>query len=148
MSSTPSHHSTWTKCGYIAAPLPTVWQLLKEIDAWPKWNGDVVAVAIDQPVAARSLFSVTSSTGSWRGRILAVIDNEQLFWGNVTDEGARWLQNWELNETMTGTQITVITTVLGQSPPSCCQLSGNLQRTSLRWLEQLKIAAERSTLNR
>ena len=77
-----------------------------------------------------------------------MIDDEQLFWGNVTDEGARWLQNWELNETISGAQVTVLTTVLGQSPDTCRQVSDNLQRTSLRWLEQLKIAAESATLSR
>jgi hypothetical protein len=148
MWSTSGHDLTETHTRHIAAALPLVWQLLKEIDAWPGWNGEVLAAAVDGPVEARALCTVTTSTGSWCGRIFAVVGEKQMFWGNVMDEGARWMQDWELGETIRGVQVTVTTTVLGPDPQSCREIAGNLQHTSLLWLDQLQLAAEPSPLNR
>jgi uncharacterized membrane protein len=126
---------------HIAAPLDIVWQLHTDIGAWPTWNGDVVSASLEGPLAPRSIFSVTTSAATWRARIYACIEGQEIFWGNVADEDARWLQHWIFVETIHGVQVTATATGMGGELAVAVDGMAGPHECVDAWLDQLQAAA-------
>lgn len=127
---------------FITATLPEVWALHADAAAWPRWNGDVLAVTRDGPMAARSTVTATTSDGGWRMRVYALTDQELTLWGDVVADGSRWLQAWTFDETPPGVHVAVATSVLGSDAPAGAALAARLRAAADRRLDRLQVRAE------
>lgn len=126
----------------ITASLPDVWQLHTDAEAWPTWNSDVVAATLNGPMAAGSTLSTTTSHGCWTMRIYALSDKELTFWGNVVDDGSRWLQTWAFEATLRRAHVAVTTSVLGSDADAAVALATGLRSAAETHLNSLQSCAE------
>ena len=76
-------------------------------------------------------------------RIYALVDEELIFWGNVVDDGSRWLQTWTFEGTFRGTHVAVTTSVLGSDAAAGAALAAGLRAAAETQLDSLQLCAER-----
>ena len=133
---------THEQSSLIAASLQEVWQLHTDAESWPTWNSDVVAVMLNGPMAVGGTISATTSHGCWTVRIYALIDKELTFWGNVVDDGSRWLQTWAFEETFRRAHVAVTTSVLGSDADAAAALAADLHAAAETQLTNLQLCAE------
>jgi hypothetical protein len=140
---TDTREVTHEQSRLITASLREVWGLHADVEAWPTWNSDVVAVTLSGPMATGGTISVTTSDGGRTVRIYALVENELTFWGDVVDDGSRWLQTWAFERTARGTQIAVTTSVIGSDAAASAALAAGLRAAAETQLESLQLCAER-----
>jgi hypothetical protein len=132
----------------ISAPLVDVWRLHTDVEAWQIWNSNVLDATVDGPVAARSTVTMTTVEGRWRIRVYAVTENELVFWGDVVDDGTRWLQTWAFQETARGVCVAVTTSVLGPAAAARAAVAGHLHTVVHTQLDHLQLCAELNATRR
>ena len=140
---TNSREVTHEQSRFIAASLREVWELHTDVEAWPTWNSDVVAVTLSGRMAVGGSLGVTTSGGGRTVRIYALADEELTFWGDVVDDGSRWLQTWAFEETFRGVQVAVTTSVLGSDAAAGAALAAGLRDAVETQLDSLRMCAER-----
>jgi hypothetical protein len=140
---TDAREVTHEQSRLITASLPEVWGLHADAEAWPTWNSDVVAVTLNGPMATGGTISATTGDGGWTVRIYALVENELTFWGNVVDDGSRWLQTWAFERTARGTHVAVTTSVIGSDAAASTALAADLGAAAETRLNNLQLCAER-----
>jgi hypothetical protein len=126
----------------ITAPLPEVWRLHADVEAWPTWNSSVLDVAADGPLAAHSTFTTTTSDGAWQVRVYALTEDLLTFWGNLAADGSCWLQTWSFEDTAKGTYVAATTSVLGSTANAAAAQANSLCAATDGQLNCLQLCAE------
>ena len=68
----------------IAADVQTVWDVLSDIEQWPRWNKDVRSVSVHGPIAAGTSFDWKAGPGTIKSRIAEVEAPNRIVWTGVT----------------------------------------------------------------
>jgi uncharacterized protein YndB with AHSA1/START domain len=126
----------------IHAPAGKVWQLLTDIQNWPKWQPDITNTEISGPLQSGTRFSWKNGGTQIRSRIALVRPYEQFGWTG-TASVAKAIHVWKLqrltndetlvktDESMQGFLLTVFYS------------SKKLEEGDQRWLDRLKQAEEK-----
>lgn len=126
----------------IHAPVEKVWRLLTDVADWPKWQGDISAAEIAGPLQDGTTFSWTVGGARIKSRIALVQPYEQFAWTGKAYMAKAvhvWkLQRWSGEQTLVKTDESMDGFLL-----SLFYSSKQLKETDQRWLDRLKLAAER-----
>ena len=126
------------------APMGVVWDVLTNVDDWPRWNGDVKSASLAGPVAIGTAFR-------WKaggpGTIVSSIEDleppRRVGWTGRAF-GVSAVHTWRLEEREDGG--THITTEESMEGPLTRVLRGTVQRNVERsletWLQDLKAESE------
>jgi uncharacterized protein YndB with AHSA1/START domain len=68
----------------IAADVQTVWDVLSDLERWPRWNKAVSSMAVDGPVAPGTSFRWKAGPGMIKSRIAEVDAPSRIVWTGVT----------------------------------------------------------------
>lgn len=125
----------------IAAPPATIWALLIEAPAWPKWNKQIESVTAPGPLRKGARFL-------WRTGGTKILSEVQLFEPErrLTSTGtaltAKAIHVWELRPESSGRTVVVVKESM--DGPLMAQLfsSRKLAETDTEWLSALRKAAE------
>ena len=69
---------------HIAADVQTVWDVLSDIEQWPRWNAAVRSVSVHGPVASGTSFDWKAGPGTIKSRIAEVDAPHRIVWTGVT----------------------------------------------------------------
>jgi len=69
---------------HIAADVQTVWDVLSDLEHWPRWNKAVSSMAVDGPVAPGTSFRWKAGPGTIKSRIAEVDAPGRIVWTGVT----------------------------------------------------------------
>jgi uncharacterized protein YndB with AHSA1/START domain len=69
---------------HIAADVQTVWDVLSDIEHWPRWNKAVRSVSVHGPVASSTAFDWKAGPGTIKSRIAEVDAPHRIVWTGVT----------------------------------------------------------------
>jgi len=69
---------------HIAADVRTVWDVLGDIEAWPRWNKAVRSVTVHGPVAPGTTFDWKAGPGTIKSRIAEVDAPGRIVWTGMT----------------------------------------------------------------
>ena len=89
----------------ITAPAETVWSVLTDIDAWPRWNPDVKSASLDGPLAEGSTFRWKAGSATIRSTIRRVERPRLIAWTGTTF-GIKAIHVHRLEERAGSTMIT------------------------------------------
>ena len=64
----------------IAAPQQTVWDVLSDIDGWPRWNADVKSAQLEGPLSVGSKFRWKSGMASLTSTLETVRPPAEIGW--------------------------------------------------------------------
>ena len=96
----------------IHAPIDVVWQVLTEIDQWPRWQRAVGQASLQGSLAPSSEFRWTSGGLKIRSRIEEVNAPSSIRWlGSAL--GTKADHAWSLASTGTGTEVTTVESMSG-----------------------------------
>lgn len=128
----------------IDAPADRVWQLLTQIDNWPRWNSAVDSAALSGPLAPGSVFVWKSRGFQVTSTLQDVEPRHRLTWTGVAF-GTRAFHSWDIREADGHVVVSTFETLDGWLP---WLLTGTMQKTLDEtlpaWLQALKVAAERA----
>jgi uncharacterized protein YndB with AHSA1/START domain len=68
----------------IAADVQTVWQVLSDIEQWPRWNTAVRSASVHGPVAPGTTFGWKAGPGTIKSRIAEVDAPNRIVWTGTT----------------------------------------------------------------
>ena len=126
----------------IQAPVDRVWQLLTQIDQWPRWNTAVQSAQLSGGLAVGSTFVWRSGGFTVTSTLQEVDAHRRLVWTGRAF-GTQAVHFWELSETPAGVEVRTSETFTGWLPrlmPGTMQ--EKLDSTLPLWLSALKLAAE------
>jgi uncharacterized protein YndB with AHSA1/START domain len=129
----------------IAAAPRTVWNLHTDIDAWPRWNGDITRAGLRGEPVAGTVFEWETHGLVITSTIYEVDRERRIVWGGPA-HGIDGVHAWTFEPTDGGTLVTTRESWAGE--PVAADPAGmrELLDGSLRnWLAALKVAAEGST---
>ena len=69
---------------HIAADVQTVWDVLSDIEQWPRWNQAVRSMSVHGPVAPGTAFDWKAGPGTIKSRIAEVDPPGRIVWTGVT----------------------------------------------------------------
>ena len=69
---------------HIAADVQTVWDVLSDIEQWPRWNKAVRSVSVHGPVASGTSFDWKAGPGTIKSRIAEMDAPNRIAWTGVT----------------------------------------------------------------
>ena len=69
---------------HIAADVQTVWDVLSDIEQWPRWNKAVRSVSVHGPVASGTSFDWKAGPGTIKSSIAEVDAPNRIVWTGVT----------------------------------------------------------------
>lgn len=127
----------------IAASPQRVWDLLSNMDKWPKWNALVQRAELRGPLQRGSVLKWKSKGLTIISTLQEVTPNHRLIWTGKAF-GTRAIHTWELEETDQGVVLRTAETFDGWLPklmPKTMQRM--LDETLPAWLETIKSEAER-----
>jgi uncharacterized membrane protein len=88
----------------IAADVQTVWDVLSDIERWPRWNEGVRSVAVHGPVAPGTTFHWKAGPGTIKSRLAEVDAPRRIVWTGVT-LGIRAVDAYSLEASDGGTLV-------------------------------------------
>jgi hypothetical protein len=128
----------------IAATPERVWDLLSNIDQWPKWNALVQTAKLSGPLRPGSVFKWKSKGLTIISTLREVTPNQRLTWtGNAF--GTRAIHTWEIEGTDQGVVLCTAESFNGWLPklmPKTMQRT--LDETLPSWLKAIKSEVERN----
>jgi hypothetical protein len=126
----------------IAADPDTVWQVLADLERWPRWNPDVRSIALDGPLAPGSVFRWRAGTSLTS--TLKVVDRpRELAWTGTT-MGIRAVHVFRFEPRDVGTQASSEESWDGLIPRLFKRFSRlSLERGIRSMLERLKVESEK-----
>ncbi len=129
----------------ISAPAVRIWQLLSEIERWPKWNPLVQQAAIDGPFQPGSVIAWRSKGFAVRSVLRDVAPGKRIAWTGKS-LGTRAVHTWRVEEAGPGIILTTAESLDGWLPKLLPKaMKRMLDETLLAWLKAIKEEAERST---
>jgi len=69
---------------HIAADVRTVWDVLSDIEHWPRWNKAVRSMSVQGPIAPGTSFDWKAGPGTIKSRIAEVDAPDRIAWTGVT----------------------------------------------------------------
>jgi uncharacterized protein YndB with AHSA1/START domain len=127
----------------IAATPERVWDLLANIDQWPKWNVLVQTAVLSGPLHPGSVFKWTSKGLTIISTLQEVAPNQRLTWTGKAF-GTRAIHTWEIAGTDQGVVLRTTESFDGWLPrlmPKTMQRT--LDETLPSWLKAIKSEVER-----
>jgi len=86
----------------IAADASIVWNLISDIDGWPRWNPDVSSASLAGPLRPGSTFRWKAGPGTITSTLLEVDAPRRIAWRGTT-LGIRAVHIWAISPTDDGT---------------------------------------------
>lgn len=128
----------------IAAPIEVVWDVLSDVDDWPRWFSEGTSAAISGPVAPGTTLRMKSrDPGTITARIESAEPPHLLAWAGRT-LGISAIHVWRLDRSEGGTRVRTQESMDGfpvrllRAP-----MRRKLEVVLEAWLRDLKIEAER-----
>ena len=125
------------------APPDAVWEVLVDVDAWPRWNPTVESASLDGVFAEGSRFRWKSGPSKIDSTIACADRPEVAGWTGTT-LGARATHVWQLQPTARGTRVTTRESMSGLVPRL---FSGSMRRKLEKsldtWLAEMSGAVAR-----
>ena len=127
----------------IAAPVDVVWDVLSDIDAWPRWNAEVQSATVAGAVAPGTEFRWKAGPGTIQSRIERAERPRLLAWTGRTF-GLSAIHVWRLEPRAGGTHVTTEESMEGL-PARVLRgmVQKNLDKSLDAWLRGLQTEAER-----
>jgi uncharacterized protein YndB with AHSA1/START domain len=128
----------------IAATPERVWDLLSNIDRWPKWNALVQSAVLSGPLHPGSVFKWKSKGMAILSTLQEVTPNQRLSWTGRAF-GTRAIHTWEIEEADQGVVLRTEESFDGWLPklmPKTMQRT--LDETLPSWLKAIKSEVERN----
>jgi uncharacterized protein YndB with AHSA1/START domain len=92
----------WTTETVVDAPIETVWRVLSDFAAWPRWNPSVSSIRLDGPVGVGTSFVWVADGSRIVSRLEEVDEPRRLAWsGKIL--GIRAMHVWEFEPRPSGT---------------------------------------------
>ena len=126
----------------INAPPEKVWGLLSDLKDWPKWQPDISDVELSGPVQSGSSFSWNTRGSEIHSKIAVAQPQERLVWTG-TAYGAKAIHAWTLERLPDGRTLVQTDESKNGFLLSLFYSSKKLKESDQRWLDDLKVAAER-----
>ena len=126
----------------IHAPVEKVWGVLTDIANWPKWQTDISTTEIAGPLQAGTTFAWTAGGTHIKSRLALVQPYNQFAWTG-TAFGAKAIHVWKLSRLADDQTIVKTDESMQGFLLTLFYSSKKLQETDQRWLDRLKLAAER-----
>ena len=126
----------------IRAPLPPVWELLVDVAAWPAWNPDITAAALEGELAPGVSFRWETGGLSLTSTVRAIAEYETILWDGTT-QGITGIHRWRFGEVPEGVRVATEESWSGgpvDANPAAMQ--GMLDQSLVAWLGRLKEVAE------
>jgi uncharacterized protein YndB with AHSA1/START domain len=126
----------------IRAPLDTVWRLHTDVNAWPRWQTDIMAAHLDRVFEPGASFDWTSFGFSVTSTIYDVAERARALWGG-TAGGITGVHEWIFTESEGGVHVVTNESFAGE--PVRADVAGMqslLDASLVSWLGHLKTAAE------
>ena len=129
---------------FIDAETSKVWNVLSKMDQWPHWNPKIKNIRIKKTPAVGVAFTWRSNGNKINSKIHTYIIHKAIGW-NGHAFGMKAIHNWYLQPSKKGTKVFVEESMEGW----LVRLMKNkiariLKKDMSHWLEQLKIACEKS----
>lgn len=129
----------------IAAPRSVVWQLLTNINDWPRWQHAITRAQLDGLLAPETVFRWTSGGMAIVSTLHDVEVEQRLSWTGKA-LGTTTEHVWTLEETATGTLVTTSESMSGWLIYPVKLVTPRFLADALHtWLTSLKQAAEPQT---
>ncbi len=130
----------------IASPVGTVWNLLINVAAWPRWNKDITNARFGSPVAVGSVFHWdTAGLAGIDSTIGEVIPQWRIAWSGPS-HGITGVHVWHFTPVSEGVLIQTEESWEGELITQQVGVMQQALDNSLRsWLESLKREAELPT---
>ena len=126
----------------IAAEPERVWQVLSDIDQWPRWQSDIPAAHLTGPLQAGSSFDWQTGGLTIHSTLHTVQPQAGLGWSGKSF-GAFAVHNWTLTPQADGTRVRVQESMEGWLVQLLqFYFRRNLPTSIAVWLNNLKKAAE------
>ncbi len=128
----------------IAASPQRVWELLSNVDRWPKWNGLVQRAALRGPLQPGSVFTWKSKGLTVISTLQEVTPHKRLAWTGKAF-GTHAIHTWEIEASDYGVLLSTAESFDGWLPkliPKTMQRT--LDETLPAWLSMIKSEAERN----
>ena len=127
----------------VDAPISVVWDVLTNVNDWPRWNAGVKSASLAGPVAIGTVFRWKAGPGTIASSIEDVEPPHSVGWTGRT-LGLSAIHIWRLGEQDDGR--THITTEESMQGPVARVLRGtvqkNVERSLEAWLQGLKAESE------
>jgi uncharacterized protein YndB with AHSA1/START domain len=127
----------------IGATADVVWDVLTDVDAWPRWNAEVKSATVAGAVAPGAEFRWKAGPGTIQSRIERTERPRLLAWTGRTF-GMSAIHVWRLEPGDGGTRVTTEESMEGL-PARVLRgmVQKNLDRSLDAWLRGLKAESER-----
>ena len=125
----------------VNAPREKVWKLLTGVSAWPTWQRDITKTDMFGPLQSGTAFSWTSGIHI-QSQIALVQPPEKLAWTGTAYK-ARAIHVWTLQELPGDCTLVKTEESMAGFLASLFYSSRKLEDSDRRWLNFLKVAAER-----
>ncbi len=126
----------------IAASPERVWDLLSNIDRWPKWNTLVQSAVLSGPLHPGSVFRWKSKGLTVISTLQEVMPNRRLTWTGKAF-GTRAIHAWEIEGTADGVVLRTAESFAGWLPRLMPKTTHRmLDETLAAWLKAIKSEAE------
>jgi uncharacterized protein YndB with AHSA1/START domain len=128
---------------HIAADVQTVWDVLSDLEHWPRWNKAVREMTVHGPVAPGTSFGWKAGPGTIKSRIAEVDAPNRIVWTGVTF-GIRAVDAFSFEPSDGGTLVRQAESWEGFPARLLRSRMERTLRASLRdGLHSLKVEAER-----
>lgn len=126
----------------VEAPIERVWDVLANVDDWPRWNADVKSAGIAGPVAPGTQFRWKAGPGTIESKLEDVERPQRLGWTGKTF-GLSAVHVWRLESRDGGTHVTTEESMEGRlARPLRGMLTKNLEKSLDTWISGLKAESE------
>lgn len=89
---------------FIKAPIETVWHVLSDFEAWPRWNKSISRIKLEGPINPGTTFVWMAGGSKIISRLEEVDAPKTLAWTGRT-LGIRAVHTWRLDEAADGTRV-------------------------------------------
>ena len=129
----------------IQAKPEKVWDILADVEGWPKWQGtDFAKLRTAAPLKKGSLFEANLGGMRWDIMVLEAERPRSLVWVGKRP-GLKGVHSWEFQEREGKTTVTTRETMSGWMVVNLYfMVRSGLSKTDKKWLADLKVRAESS----
>lgn len=125
----------------VAAPQQRLWDLLANIDQWPRWQPDIDAAALHGSLSPGSQFTWRSGGTSVRSKLALVAPITAISWTGQAF-GLKAVHVWTFTALPGGRVLVRTRESMDGFPISLLYSSAKLQESDVGWLASLKRVAE------
>ncbi|AKU92464.1 SRPBCC family protein [Vulgatibacter incomptus] len=127
----------------IAAPLPLVWQLHVDVEAWPTWQRDITEATLESAFAPGVSFHWLTYGMEITSTIYALEPARRIVWGGAAGDIVG-IHEWLFRETPGGVVVRTRESFAGPAVEAAGagQMQALLDRSLIDWLARLKTTAE------